>query len=160
MNRRQKKALAEKSILVANNQKLQAEVKNLHETVNGLNKQLLASQVKQKEEQERSNSSIFNLVKENQNLLAGQNSYERFFRLNPEVNKMHLDFIQEERREAQRKVQEKKRLEQERALQQENERREAELAQQRAAEQQRQMELEQQKARQVAVRPRGMGMGR
>ena len=157
---RQKKALAEKSILVANNQKLQAEVKSLHETVNGLHKQLLASQVKQKEEQERSNSSIFNLVKENQNLLAGQNSYERFFRLNPEVNKMHLDFIQEERREAQRKVQEKKRLEQERALQQENERREAELAQQRAAEQQRQMELEQQKARQVAVRPRGMGMGR
>ena len=157
---RQKKALAEKSILVANNQKLQAEVKNLHETVNGLNKQLLASQVKQKEDQERSNSSIFNLVKENQNLLAGQNNYERFFRLNPEVNKMHLDFIQEERREAQRKAQEKKRLEQERALQQENERREAELAQQRAAEQQRQMELEQQKARQVAVRPRGMGMGR
>ena len=157
---RQKKALAEKSILVANNQKLQAEVKNLHETVNGLNKQLLASQVKQKEDQERSNSSIFNLVKENQNLLAGQNNYERFFRLNPEVNKMHLDFIQEERREAQRKVQEKKRLEQERALQQENERLEAELAQQRAAEQQRQREQEQQKARQVAVRPRGMGMGR
>ncbi len=157
---RQKKALAEKSILVANNQKLQAEVKSLHETINGLHKQLLASQVKQKEEQERSNSSIFNLVKENQNLLAGQNNYERFFRLNPEVNKMHLDFIQEERREAQRKAQEKKRLEQERALQQENERREAELAQQRAAEQQRQMELEQQKARQVAVRPRGMGMGR
>ena len=157
---RQKKALAEKSILVANNQKLQAEVKNLHETVNGLNKQLLASQVKQKEDQERSNSSIFNLVKENQNLLAGQNNYERFFRLNPEVNKMHLDFIQEERRKAQRKAQEKKRLEQERVLQQENERLEAELAQQRAAEQQRQREQEQQKARQVAVRPRGMGMGR
>ena len=157
---RQKKALAEKSILVANNQKLQAEVKNLHETVNGLNKQLLASQVKQKEDQERSNSSIFNLVKENQNLLAGQNNYERFFRLNPEANKMHLDFIQEERREAARKAQEQKRLEQERALQQENERREAELAQQRAAEQQRQREQEQQKARQVAVRPRGMGMGR
>jgi hypothetical protein len=125
-----------------------------------LHKQLLASQVKQKEDQERSNSSIFNLVKENQNLLAGQNNYERFFRLNPEVNKMRLDFIQEERREAQRKAQEKKRLEQERALQQENERREAELAQQRAAEQQRQREQEQQKARQVAVRPRGMGMGR
>ena len=157
---RQKKALAEKSILVANNQKLQAEVKSLHETINGLHKQLLASQVKQKEEQERSNSSIFNLVKENQNLLAGQNNYERFFRINPEVNKMHLDFIQEERREAARKAQEQKRLEQERALQQENERREAELAQQRAAEQQRQREQEQQKARQVAVRPRGMGMGR
>ena len=157
---RQKKALAEKSILVANNQKLQAEVKSLHETINGLHKQLLASEVKQKEEQERSNSSIFNLVKENQNLLAGQNNYERFFRINPEVNKMHLDFIQEERREAQRKAQEKKRLEQERALQQEKERLEAELAQQRAAEQQRQREQEQQKARQVAVRPRGMGMGR
>ena len=119
---RQKKALAEKSILVANNQKLQAEVKNLHETVNGLNKQLLASQVKQKEDQERSNSSIFNLVKENQNLLAGQNNYERFFRLNPEANKMHLDFIPEERREAARKAHEQKRLEQERALQPEKDR--------------------------------------
>ena len=157
---RQKKALAEKSILVANKQKLQAEVKSLHETVNGLHKQLLASQVKQKEEQERSSASILNFDKENQKLLALQNNYERFFRINPEANKMHLDFIQEERREAARKAQEKKRLEQERALQQENERREAELVQQRAAEQQRQMELEQQKARQVAVRPRGMGMGR
>ena len=157
---RQKKALAEKSILVASNQKLQAEVKSLHETVNCLHKQLLDSQVKQKEDQERSNSCIFNLVKENQNLLAEQNNYERFFRINFEANKMHLDFIQEERREAQRKAQEQKRLEQERALQQENERREAELAQQRAAEQQRQREQEQQKARQVAVRPRGMGMGR
>ena len=157
---RQKKALAEKSILVANNQKLQAEVKSLHETVNGLHKQLLASQVKQKEEQQRSSASILNFDKENQNLLARQNNYERFFRLNPEVNKMHLDFIQEERREAARKAQEQKRLEQERALQQEKERLEAELAQQRAAEQQRQREQEQQKAQQVAVRPRGMGMGR
>ncbi len=157
---RQKKALAEKSILVASNQKLQAEVKSLHETVNGLHKQLLASQVKQKEEQEQSSASILNLAKDNQNLLARQNNYERFFRLNPEANKMHLDFIQEERREAARKAQEQKRLEQERALQQEKERREAELAQQRAAEQQRQQEQEQQKAREVAVRPRGMGMSR
>ena len=157
---RQKKALAEKSILVASNQKQQAEVKSLHETINGLHKQLLASQVKQKEEQERSSASILNFAKENQNLLARQNNYERFFRINFEANKMHLDFIQEERRKAQRKAQEKKRLEQERVLQQENERLEAELAQQRAAEQQRQREQEQQKARRVAVRPRGMGMGR
>ena len=162
---RQKKALAEKSILVANNQKLQAEVKSLHETVNGLHKKLMTSQAEQKEQQELSSKSILNLGKDNQNLWARQENIERFFRRNPEVNKMHLDFIQEERREAERQVaerkaQEQKRLEQERALQQETERREVELAQQRAAEQQRQREQEQQKARQVAVRPRGMGMGR
>ncbi len=157
---RQKKALAEKSILVANNQKLQAEVKSLHETINGLHEQLTTLHTEKQENNERNQRDLRHWFNAYQNVAARLEDAERFFRWNPEAHDMRKEFEQQERREAQRKAQEQKRLEQERALQQENERREAELAQQRAAEQQRQMEQEQQQARQVAVRPRGMGMGR
>ena len=157
---RQKKALAEKSILVAHNQKLQAEVKSLHETINGLHEQLTTLHTEKQENNERNQRDLRHWFNAYQNVAARLEDAERFFRWNPEAHDMRKEFEQRERREAQRKAQEQKRLEQERALLQEKERREAELAQQRAAEQQRQMELEQQKARQVAVRPRGMGMGR
>ncbi|WP_051257720.1 hypothetical protein [Desulfovibrio cuneatus] len=157
---RQKKALAEKSILVANNQKLQAEVKSLHETINGLHKQLTTLHTEKQENNERNQRELRHWFNAYQNVAARLEDVERFFLWNPEAHDMHKEFVQQERRETQRKAQEQKLLEQERALQQENERLEADLAQQRAAEQQRQREQEQQKARQVAVRPRGMGMGR
>ena len=156
---RQKKALAAKSIVDARNEKQQEEINTLHGTVSGLTKKVAHLEAAHVEEEKRHDASLKHWVKEYENTAARLENIEKFFRWNPEANKMHLDYLQEQRREAERKAAEQKRLAQEREQREreEKERREAEFAREREA-------LEQERARQHAEylerRSRGMGMGR
>lgn len=160
---RQKKALAAKSILVSHNEKLQAEIKSRHETTDSLNKKISRLATEKAEEEKRNSTSLMHWVKEYEKATARLENIEKFFRWNPEANKMHLDYVQEERREAERKVAEQKRLAQEREQQKEKERtRQAqEQERQKALESERQREKQEaSKARELEWRSRGMGMSR
>jgi hypothetical protein len=61
-------------------------------------------------------------LKEQDKTLARLEEYEKFFRWNPEANKMHMDYLQERRQEAQRKAAEQKRQAEEQARRLEEER--------------------------------------
>lgn len=159
---RQKKALAAKSILAAQNEKQQKEITSLHEAVNGLNKKVVQLEAVNAEEEERHSASLKHWLKEYENAAAHLENIEKFFRWNPEANTMHLNYLSEQRQEELRKVAEQKRLAQEREqkLQREREeqqRREAELAREREVQEK---ERERQRAQSLEWRPRGMGMGR
>lgn len=158
----QKKALAAKAIIVSHNEKLQTEITCLRGEMDGLNKNLARLEAEKAEEQKRSNASVQHWYKEAEKAWAQLENINKFFRWNPEANKMHLDYIQMERQEAQRKAAEQKRLAQEREQrecqrQDEQQRREAELAWKKEAQQ---LERERERERQRERRPRGMGMGR
>ena len=157
---RQKKALAAKGIVTAQNEKQQAEIQSLRETVTVLNTKIGHLKNEMEEDQKRSGTSIMQLSNSNQNLLARLEETEKFFRWNPEADKMHRDYMQGQRQEAQRKAAEQKRLaqereQQERQRQEEQQRREAELAREKEVQQ-----LEREREREREQRPRGMGMGR
>ena len=159
---RQKKALAAKSIIVSHNEKLQAEIEKQREEMDGLNKNLARLAAEKAEEEKRSNASIQHWYKQAEKTSAQLEHINKFFRWNQEANKMHQDYVQMEREEAQRKIAEQKRLaqereQQERQRQEEQQRREAELAREKEAQQ---LEREREKERQREQRPRGMGMGR
>lgn len=162
----QKKALAVKGIVTARNEKQQAEIHSLRETVTALNTKIEHLKNEMEEDRKRSGASIMQLSSSNQNLLARLEETEKFFRWNPEADKMHRDYVQEQRQEAQRKAAEQKRLAQEREQKlqrerEEKERREIESAREKEARQQEQeRERQQQKAQSLEWRPRGMGMGR
>ena len=163
---RQKKALAAKSIIVSHNEKLQVEIENQREEIDGLNKNLARLAAEKDEEEKRSNASIQHWYKEAEKTSAQLEAIHKFFRWNQEANKMHLDYVQMEREEAQRKAAEQKRLAQERE-QQERQRQEDLARQAREQEQQKALELERQRqeqevrrAQQLERRQRGMGMGR
>lgn len=163
---RQKKALAAKGIITAQNEKQQAEILSLRETVKALNTKIGHLKNEMEEDRKRSGVSIRNLNSTNQNLLARLEETEKFFRWNTEAAMMRNDYEREQRQEAQRKAAEQKRLleeikQQERQQQADKERQAKELEQQKAAELERQRaEREQQRAQSLERRPRGMGMGR
>ena len=163
---RQKKALAAKGIITAQNEKQQAEIQSLRETVTALNTKIGHLKNEMEEDRKRSGVSIRNLNSTNQNLLARLEETEKFFRWNTEAAMMRNDYEREQRQEAQRKAAEQKRLleeikQQERQQQADKERQAKELEQQKAAELERQRaEREQQRAQSLERRPRGMGMGR
>ena len=151
----QKKSLAVKSMVAEQNDKLKAEVKGLYERVD----YFIAAY---DQEKRRGSESVSRLLRENDKARAQLEEYEKFFRWNPEANKMHLDYLQEQRQEAQRKATEQKRQAEEQALRQEEERaRQAkEQERQKALEAERQREeQEAARARQLERRSRGMGMG-
>ncbi|CAK7037969.1 MAG: hypothetical protein DELT_00651 [Desulfovibrio sp.] len=159
---RQKKALAVKSIIEAEKEKQGLEIQRLHGAVASLKKKFEKSEADRAEEQLRSGTAIRNLSSSNQNLSARLEETEKFFRWNPEANKMHMDYIQEQRQEAQRKAAEQKRQAEEQVRRQEEERaRQAqEQERQKALEAERQREeREAAQARQLERRSRGMGMG-
>ena len=155
----QKKSLAVKHMVNEQNDKLKAEVKRLYERVDYF---IAVSD----QEKRRGNEAISHLQKEQGKTLARLEEYEKFFRCNPEANKMHMDYLQEQRQEAQRKAAEQKRQAQERE-QQERQRQEEiarqarEQEQQKAQEQERQrQEQDTRREQQLERRSRGMGMGR
>lgn len=146
----QRKALAAKGIVSVKNEKQQTEIQNLRETVSTLNERLVRLTADKAEEQKRSSAALKRYMDSHDTLVARLENIEKFFRWNPEANKMHLNYMQQERQEAERKAAEQRRLaqereQQERQWQEERERREVELAREREAQ-----SLEQ--------RPRGMRM--
>ena len=152
----QKKSLAVKNMVSEQNEKLKAEVKGLYEQVDRY-----AAAYDQ--EKKRGNESFSRMLKEQDKTLARLEEYEKFFRWNPEANKMHMDYLQEQRQEAQRKATEQKRQaeEQARRLEEERARQAQEQERQKALEAERQREeREAEKARYLERRSRGMGMGR
>jgi hypothetical protein len=163
---RQKKSLATKGIIAAQNEKQQAEIKNLHETVSALHQKMSQLELGKAEEQKQSRAEVRRLNDTNRNLLARLEETERFFRWNTTAAMMRDDYEREQREEARRKAEERKRLVQEieQKAQQEREeqqRREAEQERQREVQQQeKERECERQRAQSLERRPRGMGMGR
>ena len=158
---RQKKALAAKGIIIAQNEKQQAEIQSLRETVTALNTKIGHLKNEMEEDRKRSAVSIRNLSSTNQNLLTRLEETEKFFRWNTEAAMMRDDYERERRQEAQRKAAEQKRLvqereQQERQRQEEQQRREAELARQKEAQE---LERQRERAQSLERRPRGMGMG-
>ena len=139
---RQKKALAVKSIVDADNEKLQVDNRELQAQVKELRDKNLGIELRQAEERQKANATIGSLSNSNQNLLARLEQIETFFRWNTEAALMRNDYEREQRLEAQRRVEEQRRQAQERE-QQERERKHQE-----------------QKAKSLERRPRGMGMGR
>ena len=114
---RQKEALAAKGIVTAQNEKQQAEIKTLRETVTALNTKIGNLQTEAEAERKRSSASLMKWMEAHDNLSARLEGIEKFFRWNPEANKMHLDYLQERRQEAQQKAAEQKRLVHEREQQ-------------------------------------------
>lgn len=158
---RQKKALAAKGIITAQNEKQQAEILSLRETVTALNTKIGHLKNEMEEDRKRSGVSIRNLNSTNQNLLARLEETEKFFRWNTEAAMMRNDYEREQRQEAQRKAAEQKRLaqereQQERQRQEEQQHREAELAREKEAQE---LQRQREKAQSLERRPRGMGMG-
>lgn len=158
----QKKALAAKGIVTAQNEKQQAEIHSLRETLAALNTKIVRIETEREEDRKRSGVSIMQLSNANQNLSARLEETEKFFRWNTTASMMRDEYEREQRQEAQRKAAEQKRLaqereQQERQRQEEQQRREAELAREKEAQQ---LERERERERQRERRPRGMGMGR
>ena len=163
---RQKKALAVKSIVDADNEKLQVDNRELQAQVKELRDKNLGIELRQAEERQKANATIGSLSNSNQNLLARLEQIETFFRWNTEAALMRNDYEREQRLEAQRRVEEQRRQaqereQQERQRQEEQQRREVELAQKKERQQQeRERKHQEQKAKSLERRPRGMGMGR
>lgn len=149
---RQKKALAAKGIVTVKSEKQEVEIQGLSKVVFALKEQVARLEREKDEQQQKSDKTLMRWVKDHSNLSARLEEIEKFFRWNPEANKMHLDYLQERRQEAQQKAAEQKRLvhereQQERQRQEEQQRREAELAREK-------------EAQRMEWRPHGMGMSR
>ena len=153
---RQKKALAAKGIISAQNENRQKEIQRLHETVDALNKKFAHLEAAKAKEDARNNASLKHWHKEYEKAAARLETIERFFRWNPEANEMHQTYLQEQRREAEREAAEQKRQQQE-LERQEKEYREFEAALRRNIEEQ---ERERQQAQSLQQRPCGVRMGR
>ena len=162
----QQKALAAKGIVTAQNEKQQAEIQSLRETVTALNTKIGSLETEREEDRKRSGASIMQLGNANQNLSARLEETEKFFRWNTTASMMRDEYEREQRQEAQRKAAEQKRLAQEREQQErqqkeEQQRREIELAREKEVQQlEKERERQHQKAQSLERRPRGMGMGR
>lgn len=155
----QQKALAAKGLVTAQNEKQQAEIQSLRETVTALNTKIGRLETEKEEDRKRSSASIMQLSNANQNLSARLEETEKFFRWNTTASTMRDEYEREQRQEAQRKAAEQRRLaqERERQRQEEQQRREAELAREKEAQQ---LERERERERHGEQRPHGMGMGR
>ena len=163
---RQKKALADRAILTAKNEKQQEEIHSLRETVTTLNEKYRRSESERQQEQERSGTRLMEQMKTNNNLSDRLEKVEAFFRWNTSAGMMRDEYEREKQQEAQRKAAEERQrkweIEQrERQRQEEQARQAKELEQQKALELERQREeRELAKARSLERRPRGKGMSR
>ena len=156
---RRYRALAAKSIIAAHNEKLQVEIKSLRETTDSLSKKLMRLATEKDEGEKRNSAALGHWMKQYETVAARLENIDKFFRWNPEANTMHQDYVQEQRRETERKAAEQKRLaqereQQERQRQEEQQRREAELAREKEA------QRERERVQYMERRSRGMGMGR
>jgi inner centromere protein len=124
--------------------------------VSVLHKKISHLETEKAEEEKRSSASLTHWMKENSKLSARMEEIEKFFRWNPEANTMHLEYLQAQRQAEQRRAAEQKRQAEEREQQQREER--ERQAQANALEEQREQEAA--RARELAWRPRGMGMDR
>lgn len=162
----QSKALADRSILTAKNQKQQTEIQNLNQKVSAQSDQIMHLTVDKAQEQKKSNAALKKYMDANENLSARLEEFEKFLRWDTEANRRHLEYRQERQREAQQKAAEERQrkweIEQrERQRQEEQARQTKELEQQKALEVERQREeRELAKARSLERRPRGKGMSR
>jgi hypothetical protein len=161
---RQKKALAEKGLVTAHNKKLQAELQNLREELDGLNKKTLRLATEKDAEVKRSNDAMLKWMREYEKAAAQMEEINKFFRWDHEANKKHLNYLQQERQEAARKAEEQKAREREQREREERERQAKEQAQeqerQKAHELERQREEERRLEHEAYRARRGMGMGR
>ena len=162
----QSKALADRSILTARNEKQQTEIQSLNQKVSAQSDQIMHLTVDKAQEQKRSNAALKKYMDANENLAARLEEYEKFLRWDTEANRRHLEYRQERQREAQQKAAEERQrkweIEQrERQRQEEQARQAKELEQQKALEAERQREeRELAKARSLERKPRGKGMSR
>ena len=162
----QNKALAEKSILTAQNEKRQAEIGSLQKNVTALNQKVTELEAEKDEERKRSWNDIRQLRDTNQHLLAKMEETERFFRWNTSAAMERNEYERERREEERLKVEEQKRRQQEilekaQHEREAKERHETELAREKEAQQQeKERERQQQKEKSLERRPRGIGMGR
>ncbi len=156
---RQKKALAEKSIVAAHNKKLRAEVHTLREEVDGLNKKMLLLAKEKDAEIKSGNDAMLKWMNEYKKVFTQLEEINKFFRWNQEADKMFLDYRQQEQERAARAAAEQKRQaqEKERREREERERKEAEQARE---EKEREEKREREKAEYLERRARGMGMFR
>lgn len=162
----QSKALADRSILTARNEKQQTEIQSLNQKVSAQSDQIMHLTVDKAQEQKKSNAALKKYMDANENLSARLEEFEKFLRWDTEANRRHLEYRQERQREAQQKAAEERQrkweIEQrERQRQEEQARQTKELEQQKALEVERQREEhELAKARSLERKPRGKGMSR
>ena len=160
------KALADRSILTAKNEKQRTEIQNLNQKVSVQSDQIMHLTVDKAQEQKKSNAALKKYMDANENLTARLEEFEKFLRWDTEANRRHLEYRQERQREAQQKAAEERQrkweIEQrERQRQEEQARQAKELEQQKTLEAERQREeRELAKARSLERRPRGKGMSR
>lgn len=160
---RQKTALAAKSIVDAHNEKLKADNENLQAQVKELREKVLGIQLQHAEERQKIITEMRSLSSTNQNLLANVERTEKFFRWNTTAHMMREEYEREQREAARQREAEQKRQAEEQARRQEEERvrQVQEQERQKALEAERQREeREAEKARYLERRSRGMGMGR
>lgn len=135
----QSKALADRSILTARNEKQQIEIQSLNQKVSAQSDQIMHLTVDKAQEQKRSNAALKKYMDANENLAARLEEFEKFLRWDTEANRRHLEYRQGRQREAQQKAAEERQrkweIEQrERQRQEEQARQAKELEQQKALE--------------------------
>jgi hypothetical protein len=111
-------------------------------------------------EVKRSNDAMLKWMREYEKAAAQMEEINKFFRWNHEANKMHLDYLQEQRQEAARKEQAQKAREREQREKEERERQAQEQERQKAEALERQREEERRLEHEAYRARRGMGMGR
>lgn len=162
----QSKALADRSILTAKNQKQQTEIQSLNQKVSAQSDQIMHLTVDKAQEQKKSNAALKKYMDANENLTARLEEFEKFLRWDTEANRRHLEYRQERQREAQQKAAEERQRKWE-IEQRERQRQEEQACQAKELEQQKALEAERQreerelaKARSLERKPRGKGMSR
>jgi len=151
----QKNALAGKPILERQNERLKDEVREL----TGRNERLEAENALQ---QKQSVESTARLFAENSKQRREMEEVQKFLR-QPEIDKLHIDYLMREREWAARKEKEQRareREQQEQRQREERERQAKEQERQKAQELERQREEEKRLARELERSRRGVGMSR
>ncbi len=148
---RQKKALAEKSIVAAHNKKLQEKVQRLQDEAVELSKSITCLRADKDAEIKRSNDAMLKWMKEYEKTSARLKNIERFFRWDHEANKLYQNYLRQEREQAEREEEEERREREER------ERKEAEQAR---LEKEQDEKRERENREYLERRARGMGMFR
>ena len=151
----QRRSLAGKEILGRQNEWLQRDVRELTEK----NERLEAAYTAEKN---RGLDAVGKILAQHDKVRADLEAAERFMR-EPEVHKLHVDYLQRERERAARKAAEQKareREQQEQREREEQERQAQEQERQKTQELERQREVEKRLAREAERARRGMGMGR
>jgi hypothetical protein len=151
----QKRTLAGQEIVDRQNEWLKRDLSQANEK----NERLEAAFAVEKKQ---SVTAINNLLAQHDKVRADLEAAEKFLR-EPEIYRLHIDYLQRERERAARKAAEQKareREQQEREEREERERQAQERERQKAQEMERQCEEEQRRSREAERSRRGMGMGR